>query len=127
MTSWQAYKREHPLSDEAKAAYERERRSMGVGYFILRARSAAGLTQAELAERIGSSQPNIARWESGAQSPSVTTLLKIADATDTQLQFGFRNPGDSRPAFNILGTLKRGDRGAEIAEVLEETRLPARG
>jgi transcriptional regulator with XRE-family HTH domain len=49
---------------------------------IIRLRDKAGLTQAELAKRIGTSQSTIARLESGENLPSVKTLTKIATALE---------------------------------------------
>ena len=50
-----------------------------------RARTAARLTQAELAERIGTTQSAIARLEGGGVSPSFATLRRYAEATGTRL------------------------------------------
>jgi transcriptional regulator with XRE-family HTH domain len=47
----------------------------------LRARLRAGLSQAELAARMGTSQSTIARLESGQTLPSTKTLLRCAEAT----------------------------------------------
>lgn len=47
------------------------------GHLIREARRRAGLTQAELAERIATAQPNVARWESADMSPSVDMLTRI--------------------------------------------------
>jgi hypothetical protein len=47
---------------------------------IREARQRAGLTQAELAARAGTSQPAIARYESGKTSPSVHTLERLLRA-----------------------------------------------
>ena len=66
MTTWRGYKARVPLRGEAARAYEAARDEMGIGYLILKARASAGMTQRELANRIGSSQPAVARWESGA-------------------------------------------------------------
>lgn len=44
---------------------------------IREARSRAGLTQADLALRLGTTQSAIARWESGSVSPRVDTLQRI--------------------------------------------------
>jgi len=43
-------------------------------------RSAAGLSQRALAERAGTSQPAIARYERGAATPSWTTLQRLITA-----------------------------------------------
>ena len=48
---------------------------------LIAARIRAGLTQAEVADRMGTTQSVIARLESGSQMPSVNTLLKFARAT----------------------------------------------
>lgn len=88
MTTWKDHKDAAALVGGARDAYEAARREMGVGYLILRARAAAGLTQEALAERIGTSQSTIARWESGTQLPSVRSLMRVADATGFELQVG---------------------------------------
>ncbi len=56
---------------------------------FIHARTAAGLTQAELAERMGAKQSFIARLESGRMLPSVRTLQKFAAATGTKLRVQF--------------------------------------
>ncbi|MBI2316832.1 MAG: helix-turn-helix transcriptional regulator, partial [Betaproteobacteria bacterium] len=46
---------------------------------LIAARLAAGLTQAELAARVGTTQSAIARLEGGAITPTVDTLGRLAD------------------------------------------------
>lgn len=55
---------------------------------ILRARTEAGLTQAELATLIGTTQSAVARMETsmGAHSPSISTLRRYASALGYRLQ-----------------------------------------
>lgn len=55
---------------------------------ILKARADAGLTQADLAERIGTTQSAVARLESaiGKHSPSLATLKRYASALGYRLQ-----------------------------------------
>lgn len=48
-----------------------------------------GWTQAELAERLGTSHSVISRIESGQYPTSVTTLERLAEAFDTNLVLGF--------------------------------------
>ena len=51
---------------------------------LLRARQEAGLTQAQVAERMGTTQAVIARLESGRVKPSTRTLERFARATGTR-------------------------------------------
>jgi transcriptional regulator with XRE-family HTH domain len=50
-----------------------------IGDRIRHARKEAGLNQADLAERVGVSQPAVANWESGVHDPRRVMLAKIAD------------------------------------------------
>jgi len=54
----------------------------------LKARAAAGVTQAEVAELIGTTQSAVARLESGSgkHSPSLSTLQKYAHALGCRLE-----------------------------------------
>jgi transcriptional regulator with XRE-family HTH domain len=58
---------------------------------VLRARAKAGLTQAQVAERVGTTQSAIARLESGAlkHSPSIATLQKYARALGYRVEVRF--------------------------------------
>lgn len=47
---------------------------------IIKARQESGLTQAELAERAGTKQSNIARLESGRANPTIEFLQKVVSA-----------------------------------------------
>jgi transcriptional regulator with XRE-family HTH domain len=57
---------------------------------LLRARKEAGLTQAEVAERMGTKTSAVARLEAGGgsqnHSPSVATLEKYAEAVGYRLE-----------------------------------------
>jgi transcriptional regulator with XRE-family HTH domain len=55
---------------------------------ILKARAEAGVTQAELAARIGTTQSAVARMETaiGRHSPSISTLKRYASALGYRLQ-----------------------------------------
>ena len=51
------------------------------------ARLRAGMTQAELARRIGTQRSNICRLESGAQNPTLDLLLRVSEALGMQASF----------------------------------------
>jgi predicted transcriptional regulator len=53
---------------------------------LVRARTKANLSQAELAKRIGTTQSAIARLEGGGVSPSLSTLRRYAEATGSKLK-----------------------------------------
>ncbi len=54
-------------------------------------RKSRGLTQAELARRIGTTAQNVQRIERGERNPTVTTLIRIADALDLELVVELRD------------------------------------
>jgi transcriptional regulator with XRE-family HTH domain len=45
-----------------------------------------GLTQAQLAEMVGSRQPSIAKLENGTSAPSLSFLTKIAEALGAKIE-----------------------------------------
>ncbi len=52
---------------------------------LIEARARAGLTQAEVAERMGTQQAAVARLEGGRVRPSLATLRRFAKATGARL------------------------------------------
>lgn len=74
---------------EYQAAYEQLTPEFELAGAVIAARTQAGLTQAELAQRMNTQQSLVARLESGAQNTTVKTLLRIAEATGTQLKISF--------------------------------------
>lgn len=74
---------------EYRQAYEAMAPEFALASAIITARRQAGLTQAELAERIGTKQPYVARLEAGTNNPSYKTLERIAEATGSRLQISF--------------------------------------
>ena len=73
---------------DVKSEYERLDEEFTLLDEFLKARAAAGITQAEAAERIGATQSAIARLESGSgkHSPSLATLRKFAYALGCRLE-----------------------------------------
>jgi transcriptional regulator with XRE-family HTH domain len=56
---------------------------------VAKARARAGLSQAELAKRMKTTQSAVARLESGRGLPSTRTLSRFAKATGHRLKIGF--------------------------------------
>ncbi|SNY95534.1 LexA family protein [Halomonas sp. hl-4] len=70
-----------------------------VGQRIVRARKEAGLTQQELATKLGLSRPAVAQWEKGRTSPSAENLRNVATATGKQLIYFFTGAGVNTDEF----------------------------
>ena len=65
---------------------------MDVGATIRAARRAEGVSQAQLAERIGSTQPQVSAWERGTRSPKASDLQRIAEALGRVLRVSLDQP-----------------------------------
>lgn len=65
---------------------------------MIAARSQAGLTQAQLARRMKTTQAVIARLESGRTKPSTRTLERFAKATGMRVRISFEPAKGHRPA-----------------------------
>ena len=64
---------------------------------VMDVRSRAGLTQTQLARKMGTTQPVVARLESGRARPSMRTLERLAEATGSRLLISFEPRGARRP------------------------------
>ena len=73
---------------EVKAEFDKLDAEFAILDEFLKVRAAQGLTQAEVAARIGTTQSAVARMESGKgrHSPSVATLAKYAEALGCRLE-----------------------------------------
>jgi transcriptional regulator with XRE-family HTH domain len=63
---------------------------------VAKARRRAGLSQAELARRMKTTQSTIARLESGRGRPSTRTLTRFAKATGHRLKISFEPTRERR-------------------------------
>jgi len=83
---------------DVKAEYDRLEEEFALLDVFLKARADAGLTQAQLAERIGTTQSVIARLESGRgrHSPSLSTLRKYAHALGCRLELRLISETDAQ-------------------------------
>lgn len=67
-----------------------------------------GLTQAELAQRAGTSQPVISAYERGLRDPTYRTLRKLVEAAGEQLQIDAVSPRtDLPPAADVHDHARR--------------------
>lgn len=67
---------------EVSVEYEKQQPEFAIARELIAARVRAGMTQAELAQRMSTTQSTIARLESGRMMPSMRTFARYAQATN---------------------------------------------
>ncbi|MCR4418614.1 MAG: helix-turn-helix transcriptional regulator [Clostridia bacterium] len=82
--------REELKDPHFKAAWDEFDLEYQVAGLLVKLRAEAGLSQEELARRIGTTQSAIARMESGKVVPRLESLAKIAQACGKRLELSFR-------------------------------------
>jgi len=80
MTKLAELKKKWMEDAETREAYESHAYEFEIARSLIEARSDAGLTQAEVAKRMGTTQSAIARIESGSQLPSMKSVIRYATA-----------------------------------------------
>jgi len=94
--TWNALKEERlaTMTPEDRSEYERTYKEVSlaaeVGEQIRAAREAAGLTQRELARRMGTSQAAVNRLEAGGVGATLTTLQRVASALALRVSIDLR-------------------------------------
>lgn len=82
-----------------RKAYEALEEEFALASAVIDVRNRAGLSQKELARKMGTTQPVVARLESGRVRPSMRTLQRLARATRSRLLITF----EARPAKRSAG------------------------
>ena len=83
-TSMSKLKKEWMRDPKVSEAYNELEAEFQIASALIAARVDAGLTQKEVAERMGTTQSVIARLEGGRTLPSIKTLFRYAKATGTK-------------------------------------------
>ena len=81
-----------------RKAYEALEEEFVLASAVIEVRNRAGLTQEELARKMGTTQPVVARLERGRTRPSMRTLERLAEATGSHLLISFESCDTKRPA-----------------------------
>ncbi|MCR4686120.1 MAG: helix-turn-helix domain-containing protein [Lachnospiraceae bacterium] len=74
---------------EFRKEYDAVQPEMDITRAILDARIRAGMTQMELSKKSGISQADICRLEKGTRNPSISLLVRLAEAMDSTLRIQF--------------------------------------
>jgi len=81
MTKLKTLKRELLKDPEVRAEFDVRAPEYELVSALIAARKKANLTQAEVAEKMGTKQAAVARMESGRQKPSYKSIERYAEAT----------------------------------------------
>jgi ribosome-binding protein aMBF1 (putative translation factor) len=91
---------------ERSPAYRAEQRRLvqfeEIARLVIKHRAALGLSQQELARRVGTSHSAISRIESGRHKTSVGTLQRVAEALGLRLLVGFESGPADRPKRELV-------------------------
>jgi ribosome-binding protein aMBF1 (putative translation factor) len=94
--TWDQIKAERPETPARRRGYEKAGRTIRLAMEIHAHRQKRGLSQRELAERVGTTQSAIARLEAGNVSPSLPTLDRVAEALEVELIVSFVDLSDRK-------------------------------
>lgn len=103
MTKLKALHRNWSKDAKYRLAYDSLAEEFEMARALIEARTKAGLSQAQLARRMKTSQSYIARIEGGTVRPSTDALERFAQATQTRLRITFEPQGvaEERPPYRI--------------------------
>lgn len=87
---------------EFRTEYERLAPYEELARIVIMRRAALGLTQAELASRMGTTASAISRIESGQHATNAQTLKKLADAFGVRAVFGFEAGSAEQPERELV-------------------------
>jgi predicted transcriptional regulator len=90
MRSYKQFKAKLLRDKEIRKEYERLGPEFELVRLLIRKRLEKGLTQHELARKVGTKQSAISRLESGRYNPTMSVLQKVAKALGSKLEISIR-------------------------------------
>ena len=88
--NWREHKKRLLKDPEFRKEYEALEPEYKLASALIRLRLAKGLTQEQLAQLLNTKQESIARLESGGSLPSLSTVRKVAEALDAEVEINLR-------------------------------------
>ena len=87
--NFESHLKEKLKNKQFKKYFDEYGKQLEIAYLIAQKRKQAKISQKELAQKIGTTQSNVARMEAGNQNFSMVTLEKIAEALKSELKVSF--------------------------------------
>ncbi len=100
--NWKEHKRRLLKDPEFRKEYEALGTEYKLASALIRLRLAKGLTQEQLAKLLNTKQESIARLESGGSLPSLSTVKKVANALDADLEINLRPKPQSGESKKVV-------------------------
>ena len=88
-TDFDEYLKKELKNPTFKKWYDYYGKQLEVAFAVNQLRKKKGISQAQLAKKIGTTQSNIARMEAGNQNFTTDTLQEIAEALNKELKIEF--------------------------------------
>ena len=100
---------------------------MNIGERITAMRKEKGISQSELAKRLGVSRQAVSKWEQSLSSPDTNKLIQLAQILDTEVEYlatGVK-PEPGSVVLNVVETVERVEEKVVVKEVIRHvTRRP---
>ena len=85
MSTWNSYVNRELKKPEVRQAYEAETKVLRIGLELANQRKSKGMTQEEVAKKIGTSAPQLSRAERRPENVTMRTLIRYAEAVGMDL------------------------------------------
>ena len=92
---------------------------MTTGALLRDARRRAGLSQSQVADRAGTSQPVISMYEHDRREPSIATLTRLVNATGARLRLSIEAAASAEPLPPPRSDKEHGDRLVELLRLAD--------
>ena len=83
--SWDSYLNQQLKDPKVKQAFDEESKALNIGIELARQRERKGLTQEDVAKKIGTSAPQVSRTERNPEHANVQSLMRCAEAVGMRL------------------------------------------
>ena len=83
-------------------------------------RNESGLTQNEIAAKLGVSGQTILNWENGIYEPKINQLIQLADLFNVTVDYLIERPNNEKEIENIIKSLERIPKEDIISFIKEE-------